>query len=243
MTPAGRPCIELTRLFTNILDIDNLELLNTDANDLADVREALSPGLSLEPRSPLFIGPSECDGEFVLRLPFNFQKAMSWEVTHIMIRATHPPAPGCRPPRSLGLLANLPNATFSDFEDPTVPVVECEQMPDAEPGIFVASLEPFRLKGTFRRLFCLALRFSTAQAAGADAGSDDDVGDEVYINDLALFGLPGEHSKAAGRGRMYDDRANLIVSPVMGRRRWGEETAKGPRAERPGPAADGEADD
>jgi len=94
-TPTGQACVEFTRLFTNVLDLDNIELMNADTKDIEHLREMLVPGLSQEPWSPLFIGPSECDGELAFIMPFSFQKSMHWELTHILFRANHPPAPLC----------------------------------------------------------------------------------------------------------------------------------------------------
>lgn len=235
MTPGGQPCVELTRLFTNVIDVENIELFNVHTDDLLELHEMLVPGLTEEPRSPLFIGPSDVDGEVLLRLPFNFQQAISWEITHVVVRASHPPAPGCRAPRSLGLVANVPSATFSDFEEPTTVVVPFE--PGAN-GTLVANLEHFRARGTFRRLTCLALRLSVAAAPYARDGDAmvvvDDVEDvessddaQVFFNSLALFGLPGDRAASLGgrRAAMFDQRADLIVSPELGRRRWGEEAA------------------
>jgi len=221
-TPTGMPCVELTRLFTNVLDMDNVELLNVDPVDLDDLREMLVPGLSEESRSPLFVGPSECDGEVLMKLPFNFQKAVCWEITHIGLLASHPPTPGSRAPRSIGLLANHPNATFSDFEDPTTVVVPLQ---DTGGGTFVAPLEQFRARGTFRRVIHLAIRLSVA---AADGQLEDDEEAEVFINGLAVFGFPGEIGASVMRrpGGMYDGRADLIVSPVLTRKRWGEEAEK-----------------
>lgn len=221
-TPNGQPCVELTRLFTNVLDIDNIELMNTDDVDLADLREMLVPGLSQEGRSPLFVGPSQCDGELLLRLPFNFRKSMNWELTHLMIRATHPPAPNSHPPRSVALLPNVPSAQFSDFDDPCVTVVELQ---DAGSGVFLVPLEQFRSKGIFKRITSLALRFSVSSPTTQE---DVDMHTQVYFNDLALFGIPGESSSSSSHHRnwMMDERANLIVSPVLNRRRWGEEVAE-----------------
>lgn len=228
-TPGGLPCVELTRLFTNVLDVDNIEMLNSaDPEDLLDLRDMLMPGVSYEQRCPLFVGPSECDGELLVRLPFNFPKAISWEITHLIITATHPPTPTSRPPRSVGLIANAPSATFSDFEDPTTIRVPLE---DHGHGKLIANLEHLRVRGTFRRVICLAAHFS-GTAVGtpeslADGHEDEDVGggSEIFFNNMALFGIPGGQGAASARrgGAMYDGRADLIVSPILGRRRWGEE--------------------
>ncbi|CAE7240631.1 RNF14, partial [Symbiodinium sp. CCMP2592] len=118
-TTQGRPCVELTRLFMNVIDIDSIEVMNVDDDDVQDCKDMLVPSADQEAKSPLFVGPSQMDGEILLRLPFNFTSAISWEVTHIHVRATHPPAPNCCRPKSLGLLANSPSATFSDFDDST----------------------------------------------------------------------------------------------------------------------------
>jgi len=219
-TPGGKPCIELTRMFTNVLDVDNIELLNTDEADLADLKEMLVPGLTQEPRSPLFVGPSECDGELLLQLPFSFKKAMSWELTHVLVRASHPPAPHSYPPRSVALIVNVTSTSFSDFDDPTVLSV---QLQDLGNGVLVAPLEQFRSKGTFRRVTSLSLRFSVvaATADGAEAEAHEDERAQVFFNDLAIFGVPAE--SGAVRNAMYDERANLIVSPVL-KSKWGEES-------------------
>merc|ERR1712150_49015 len=42
------------------------------------------------------------------------------------------------------------------------------------------------------------------------------------------MGIPGEKVR---RDRMWDERANLIVSPVLNRRRWGHEEEKGEAAD------------
>merc|ERR1719174_1897199 len=96
--------------------------------DVEALREMLVPGLSQDPWSPLFVGPSDCDGELVLNLPFNFTKSMSWELTHILFRATHPPAPLCYPPRSVSLLVNVGSVSFSDFDEPTATNVALEEV-------------------------------------------------------------------------------------------------------------------
>jgi len=220
-TPTGRVSVEFTRLFTNILDIENIELLNTDEADLEDLRELLVPGLNQEARSPFFVGPSQCDGEILIRVPFNFKKSMSWELTHILVQATHPPAPHSFPPRSVALLANAPSATFTDLDDAAlVPVQETSR------GVFLIPLEQFRLKGTFKRVTCLTLRFSVApvpsEGNAEDFVLDDDA--QVFFNDLALFGVPSDRPTSSNK--MWDDRANLIVSPVLKKRRWGEEVAE-----------------
>lgn len=220
-TPSGQACVELTRLFTNVLDIDNIEVMNTDEVDLADLRDMLVPGLSPEPRAPLFVGPSSCDGELLVRLPFNFRKAMNWELTHILVQATHPPAPHSCPPRSVALLPNVTSAQFNDFDDPSITAIDTLDMGS---GIFLVPLEQFRCKGTFRRVTSLALRFSALSSPSPEDANPDI---QVYFNGLALFGLPGENASGAGHGRnsMMDERANLIVSPVLGRKRWGEAEA------------------
>lgn len=232
-TPNGNPCVELTRLFTNVLDVDNIELMNTDDIDLTDLREMLVPGITEEIRSPLFVGPSEVDGELLVRIPFNFRKAMSWEITHILLRASHPPAPHSYPPRSVALLPNMPSATFTDFDDPTATVVPVQAGPK---GTLVVPLEQFRAKGIFRRVISLSMRFSVAEVPttpGAEAEPHMDEEAQVFFNDLALFGLPGDASSNAGafRNHMMDERANLIVSPVLNRRRWGEEVTEENEAE------------
>eukprot|EP00927_Polykrikos_kofoidii_P055174 TRINITY_DN49462_c0_g1_i1.p1 TRINITY_DN49462_c0_g1~~TRINITY_DN49462_c0_g1_i1.p1 ORF type:complete len:579 (-),score=81.26 TRINITY_DN49462_c0_g1_i1:67-1731(-) len=211
-TPNGHPCVELTRLYTNVLDVDNLEILNSDPVDMEDLREMLVPGLSGEARSPLFIGPSECDGELMLRIPFNFQNQICWEITHLIVRASHPPAPGCRPPRSIGILVNRPSATFNDFDDSDAIKIDLRETGD---GVFVAQLEQFRVRGTFRRTSNLALRFSACAV-----GTDNENEEEVFFNDFSIFGLPSDLGVAKIRDAMYDVRANLIVSPVL----WGTKT-------------------
>ncbi|CAE7837358.1 RNF14, partial [Symbiodinium necroappetens] len=160
-TTQGRPCVELTRLFMNVIDIDSVEVMNVDDDDVQDCKDMLVPSADQEAKSPLFVGPSQMDGEILLRLPFNFTSAISWEVTHIHVRATHPPAPNCCRPKSLGLLANSPSATFSDFDDSTAVTVNLEDMGN---GVFRASLEPFRTKGTFKRITCLAVKVCAAAA-------------------------------------------------------------------------------
>ncbi|CAE8715875.1 unnamed protein product [Polarella glacialis] len=106
-------------------------------------------------RSPLFVGPSQIDGELLIRLPFNFQNYLCWELTHLLVRVTHPPSPGCRPPRSMALLANMPSATFTDFEDSGAAVVPLE---DIGNGVLLAPLEQFRMKGDVPEpSFCLVL--------------------------------------------------------------------------------------
>lgn len=217
-TPLGRPAVELTRLFTNVIDLDSVELLNADEEDLADLRDILVPGLTHEARSPLFVGPSHCDGELIVRIPFNFQKAISWELTHILIKATHPPSPGCRAPRSIALLANAPNATFTDFDDPSCVV----RLQDDGKGALLAPLEQFRTKGTFKRVTCLCLRFSSSSLDGDD-GEEQDL--QVFFNDLALFGVPSDVGAPTAPRRYRGTEADLIVSPVLNRRRWGEEVA------------------
>lgn len=145
---------------------------------------------------------------------------MSWEITHLMLRATHPPTPHSYAPRSVALLPNVASTNFSDFEDPTVTTISPREV---SPGVFVVPLEQFRSKGTFRRVTSLSLRLSVVAAGQQESedGAHDDSEAQVFINDLALFGLPGESGSA--RSAMMDERANLIVSPVLNRRRWGEE--------------------
>eukprot|EP00931_Biecheleriopsis_adriatica_P116445 TRINITY_DN92081_c0_g1_i1.p1 TRINITY_DN92081_c0_g1~~TRINITY_DN92081_c0_g1_i1.p1 ORF type:complete len:578 (-),score=128.99 TRINITY_DN92081_c0_g1_i1:22-1755(-) len=214
-TPLGRPCVELTRMFANVIDIDCVELMNSDDEDLADLRDMLVPGLTQEARSPLFVGPSQMDGELLIRLPFNFSKAISWELTHLLFRASHPPGTGCCAPKSIGLLANSPSATFTDFEDSaTAALVNLEDLGN---GVLRASLEHLRAKGTFKRVTNLTLRISAA-AVGDELEEDL----QVFINGLAIFGTPGD-AAVTTRNSMYDLRAELIVSPVLNRRRWGEE--------------------
>jgi len=208
-TPNGSVCVELTSIFTNILDVDNISMLNVDDEDLADLKQMLV--VRAEPRFPLFVGPSRCDGELSITLPFNFQRTLSWNISHLRVRATHPPAPMCYPPRYLTIIPNQDSVTFSDFEDPsavTVPFLDTG-------GILVASLEHLRLKSTFRNVRVLAMRFSLGSQECANA--------EVFINGLSIFGLPGRcaHTNANAQ----HDSATLIVSPVV-RSRWGEEQAE-----------------
>jgi len=225
-TPNGMACVELTRMFANVLDLDGLELLNVDGDDdLASLREMLVPGLTEEPRSPLFVGPSACDGEIILRLSFNFQKSIAWEITHIMLRADHPPAPSCLPPRSVSLLPNVEAVSFNDFDDPTVLTVDLQE---GARGSLLLPLEQFRTKGTFRGVTSLAMRLSIKslreQTDPESANGEDDA--QVFLNDLAIFGLPGASKRAnTQRGSMYDERANLIVSPVL-KSRWGEQVVE-----------------
>mmetsp|Transcript_70626 Transcript_70626/g.147940 ORF Transcript_70626/g.147940 Transcript_70626/m.147940 type:complete len:647 (+) Transcript_70626:229-2169(+) len=219
-TPGGMPCLELTRMFTNVLNIDDIQLLNVDEADYDDIREMLVPGITQERRQPLFVGPSACDGELVVHIPFNFAKALTWDLTHFLIRAHLPPAPHSYPPRSLDIIPNLTTCGFSDFDQPGTASVELKDMGD---GIYSASLEKFRTKGTFRRTVSLSLRFSVASVpTGPDMEREphEDSQAEVYFNDLAIFGLPGESGAAARKHTMYDDRANLIISPVL-KSRWG----------------------
>eukprot|EP00930_Biecheleria_cincta_P039926 TRINITY_DN27399_c0_g2_i1.p1 TRINITY_DN27399_c0_g2~~TRINITY_DN27399_c0_g2_i1.p1 ORF type:complete len:586 (+),score=106.64 TRINITY_DN27399_c0_g2_i1:26-1759(+) len=215
-TPMGRPCVELTRMFMNVIDIDSMEVMNVDDEDLLDLREMLVPSIGPEARSPLFLGPSHLDGELLIRLPFNFSKAISWELTHILIHATHPPSPQCVPPKSIGLLPNMPSATFNDFDDSNVAALM--NLEAVGSGVFRASLEHLRVKGSFRRVSCLTLRLSAA-ALGEESGEL-----QVFINGLAIFGVPGDTgTTATRRNSMNDLRAELIVSPILNRRRWGEE--------------------
>lgn len=235
-SPNGQPCVEFTRLFTNVLDIDSIDLLNCDEVDLADLREMLVPGLSEEARTPLFVGPSECDGEVVLRLPFNFRKVMSWEISHILLRASHPPAPNCFPPRVAAVLPNVEGVSFQDFDDASVLTI---QLTELGGGVFVIPFEQFRAKGTFRRVTSLAIKLALAPPDG-EAMEDDA---QLFFNDMALFGLPGD--VAAGgpsrRNAMYDERANLIVSPVL-KSRWGHHSdeGEGEEADRDGAGDDGD---
>lgn len=222
--------MELTRLFTNVLDIDNISLMNAEEVDSKDLKEMLLPGLSEEARSPLFVGPSEVDGELLVILPFSFTKSMTWELTHLLVKANHPPSPNSFPPRSVAIIPNATNVTFSDFDD--APAVEVA-LEDRGGGAYLVPLEQFRSRGLFRRVTALALRFSVAAAAASPAlepasagagGTDPEP--QVFFNDLALFGVPGERASSGPyRGSMWDDRANLIVSPVLNKRRWGEEAA------------------
>lgn len=237
-TPQGRPCVEFTRLFTNVVDVENVELMNVDEQDLADFREMLVPGLLQEPWSPLFVGPSACDGEVAVRLPLNFSKSLCWEVTHVLVRACHPPAPQCRAPRSLTLIPNAATVMFSDFDSPTAVSVPLE---DTGKGSLLARLEQFNIKGIFKRVTALALRFSITSHQQAEGPDDDGEEVQVYFNDIALFGIPSSGAGAAVRNGMWDERANLIVSPVLVRRRWGEEAADADEERRP-PVEAGEAE-
>eukprot|EP00913_Durusdinium_trenchii_P029366 g27529.t1 len=137
-TSAGRPCVELTRLFMNVLDIDSVDILNVAPRPNMGAgwkrSQMLVPSVEApESSTPLFVGPSLMDGEILVRLPFNFTKAISWEVTHLHLHASHAPAPNCVPPKSVGLLANLPSAAFSDFEDSNAAHVELEEPWKTEP--------------------------------------------------------------------------------------------------------------
>eukprot|EP00434_Breviolum_minutum_P012346 symbB.v1.2.010880.t1/scaffold689.1/size246588/11 len=203
-TSAGRPCVELTRLFMNVIDIDSVDVLNVDAEDVNDCREMLVPSLEEEEadRSPLFVGPSLMDGEILVRLPFNFTKAISWEVTHLHLHASHAPAPNCSPPKSVGLLANLPSASFSDFEDNRVVVrVDLEEISE---GLFCASLESYRTRGLFKRVTCLALMVSASSEEGK----------EVFFNGISIFGVPGD--VAASSRRSEDSSTPVLVwFPVL----------------------------
>jgi hypothetical protein len=230
--------VEFTRLFTNVLDIDNVELMNVSEEDVAALREMLVPGLTQEPWSPLFVGPSECDGELVLRIPFNFTKSMTWELTHMLFRASHPPAPLSYPPRSVALIPNVTSVSFDDF-------MEAVQVPleEAPGGGLLARLEGFHMKGTFRRVFSLAMRLSlrTVGPDGVVFDPEDLPEDaQVFFNDIALFGVPCD--KSVRRSRMWDETANLIVSPVLTKRRWGEEMPGNGEEEEQEPAARVEAD-
>mmetsp|Transcript_56637 Transcript_56637/g.164259 ORF Transcript_56637/g.164259 Transcript_56637/m.164259 type:complete len:172 (-) Transcript_56637:45-560(-) len=64
---------------------------------------------------------------------------------------------------------------------------------------------------------------------------DDDA--QVFFNDMALFGVPGDTAATVGtrRSAMYDERANLIVSPVL-KSRWGHQTGDEEAEEAPGKA-------
>eukprot|EP00435_Cladocopium_sp_Y103_P002311 s535_g1.t1 len=68
-TSQGRPCVELTRLFMNVIDIDSVDVLNVDPEDVEDCREMLVPSVQEEDegKGPLFVGPSLMDGEILLR--------------------------------------------------------------------------------------------------------------------------------------------------------------------------------
>lgn len=232
-TPNGQTCVEFTRLFTNVLDIDNVELMNVAEEDAIALREMLVPGLSQEPWSPLFVGPSECDGELVLRLPFNFIKSMSWELTHMLFRASHPPAPLSYPPRSVALIPNVACVSFDDFNEAVQ--VPLEEVPG---GGLLARLESFNVKGTFRRVTSLAIRLSlrTVRPEGVFDPEDLPEDSQVFFNDIALFGKPCD--KATHRSRMWDETANLIVSPVLTKRRWGEEVAAEGDEQEQAPAAE-----
>lgn len=215
-TPTGRPSLELTRIFMNVLDLDHVEVLNAPSEDLDVFKQMLVPGVAGNTsQQPLFVGPSECDGEMVLKLPFNFPKGICWEITHLIFRASHPPAPGARPPVIAQVLANRPNASFGDFDDANAANVDLvESEPEAH---LVASLESFRTKGTFRRVTNLTLRISVAD--------DDD--SEVFFNSISIFGVPSDmgttvqrrgHGFAGAHGE-----AELIVNPTLKAANWGKE--------------------
>ena len=50
-----------------------------EEEDIVACRDMLVPSLQ-ELTGPLFVGPSLMDGEILVRLPFNFTKAISWEL-------------------------------------------------------------------------------------------------------------------------------------------------------------------
>ncbi|CAJ1397245.1 unnamed protein product [Effrenium voratum] len=213
--PSGRPCVELTRLFMNVIDIDSIEVTNVDPDDVMDCRDMLVPSIDQEAKSPLFVGPSLMDGEILVRLPFSFTSALSWELTHLTLRADHSPAPNCLAPKSLSLLPNLPSAGFSDFEDSNIAAsVDLEEVGE---GVFRASLEAFRTKGHFKRVNCLTLKVSAARVGEHEEEM------QVFFNGISIFGVPGQVSSGSRRNFMYDQRAELIVSPALNRRKWGAE--------------------
>merc|ERR1712166_1219458 len=110
--------------------------------------------------------------------------------------------------------------SFSDFDE-AAPQVEFVKMAD---GTLVASFEGFRAKGTFKRCSCIVFRFSVR---GLDEEEAEEEEGEVFFNDMAIFGLPAA-AGAVHRGYMYDPRADLIVSPMLNRKRWGEEDSGKP---------------
>lgn len=218
--PSGRICVELTRVFVNVIDLEGVELLNATPADLADLKRALAPTITAS--QPPFFMESECDGELLVRLPFAFSDRISWELTHLRIDVSHPPDPRSRPPRSALLLVNQPDASFDDFIDSNAAVLDLRE--DGK-GFLVASLEAWRARGTFKRVVSIALLFLRRRCGGVAMGgedSDDADGDgdgtEVYFNGIAVFGVPGD--KAAGSGRVHRRHlgdVELIVNPEFRR--------------------------
>eukprot|EP00971_Amphidinium_carterae_P317389 6310093-Amphidinium_carterae.1 len=45
-----------------------------------------------------------------------------------LLIASHPPSAGSHPPRSMALLPNVTTASFSDFDDPTTPTLELQEL-------------------------------------------------------------------------------------------------------------------
>lgn len=212
-TPTGRPSLELTKIFVNLLDLDHVEVLNAPTEDVDVFKEMLVPGLaSNDIQQVLFVGPSECDGEMVLKLPFNFPGSICWEITHVTFGASHPPSPGARPPVKVQVLANRPDASFDDFDDANAANVDLVE--DETTGLLLASLEFLRTKGTFRRVTNLTLRISV---------SEDEDG-EVFFNSMSIFGMPSDMASSGRAGRRgAGGEAELIVSPTLKAANWGKE--------------------
>lgn len=204
-TPTGKFCLELTKIFVNVLDLDNLEVLNAPSEDVESFKHMLVPGISQNSLQQVhFVGPSECDGEMILKLPFS--NGFCWEITHLTFGAAHPPAPGAKPPVKVQVLANRPDASFDDFDDGNAANVDLVE--DEATRMLMCSLESFRSKGTFRRVMHLALRISV---------SEDDDG-EVFFNRMCIFGLPGDAKPAQKGGEV-----ELIVNPTLKAANWGKE--------------------
>lgn len=210
-TPTGRPCLELTKIFVNVLDLDHVEVLNAPTEDAGSFKQMLVPGISQDlNRQVHFVGPSECDGEMILKVPFSFPKALSWEITHVIFGANYPPAPGAMPPVRIQVLANRPDASFDDFHDGNAANVNLVKGEAA--GTLIASLESFRSKGTFRRVTYLTLRISVAEEEDG----------EVFFNNLCIFGLPSD-SESMPTHRNRGGEADLIVNPMLKAANWGKE--------------------
>merc|ERR1712137_767920 len=111
---------------------------------------------------------------------------------------------------------------FEDFDEEGGKAIHVK-LEEAAGDCLVAKLEHLSIKRVVSAVTCLALRL-TIKGLDEDAMEADEDG-QVFINDIALFGVPNTKG-TENRSAMWTETANLIVSPVLTRRRWGEEEAE-----------------
>mmetsp|Transcript_9477 Transcript_9477/g.24091 ORF Transcript_9477/g.24091 Transcript_9477/m.24091 type:complete len:498 (+) Transcript_9477:1034-2527(+) len=184
---------ELNRLFLNVLDMDQLEALNVGEGDCQDLQRMLAASAEGRGKYPCFI-ESECDGELIVHIPFASNVRATFEVTHVVLHATHPGGPGRGPPTQATILANRPTAGFGDDDDATAVRASVGF------GRNVISVE--RQRGPFKS--CSHLSIFVARRAGDDA--------EVFLNGISIFGLPAPSGR--GQAGPFASEA-LIVNPEL----------------------------